>query len=386
MYELEPEELNRALSQIPLFHEIQRVLAARSGPVNWQIATQIARAVAGAGKLTKSPAASDTSTFQEAVRIAEMQLTARLGTDPSSHLTEVRLIDRVGWVDLNFETLRPMIDRLAARLSGQFGVPGMASPPQLQTFFDALGPFLIGSQVGFLTGHLARQQLSGYDLPLPSHGPDLVTFIFPNIVGVAEELDLDDKQFTLWVALHESAHRAVFSQHPWVPKHLLDLVTGYIDAAQIDLAEIMSKLENIGETDALAQLTQRPDQLLPLLVNDEQKGHLPKIQAFLAVIEGHADHLVEQISGGGLIPESEKISEAIVRRRAETSSADRLLNQLLGVDLKPETYRAGVRFIKAVAEAGRQEVLWRGPDSLPLLDEITQPSAWLSRVGFSTGP
>ena len=382
MDELGPEDLARALADIPLFREIQRVLAARSGPVNWEIAQQIARAVGGAGKLAKQPTDSEQSAFEEAVRIAQMQLSAHLGVDLPTHLTRVTVHDRIGWAEGGLSGLSPLIDRLSGRLSGQLGLPGIPAQLPVQSFFDALGPFLIGVQVGFLSGHLARRQLGGYDLPLP-RDPDELTFIFPNIWAVAEELDLDHQQFILWVALHEVAHQSQFLNHPWLGPHLVSLVSRYIDAAEIDPTQIISKLQNLGDPDELMRITERPDQLLPLLVNDEQRAVLPAIQTLLAVIEGHADHAMNAIASAGLLPQIDKIKEGINRRRAETSSADRLLEQLLGIDLKPETYRAGVKFVDAISDAGRLDGLLESPHSLPLHDELGDPGKWLSRIGFS---
>jgi uncharacterized protein (DUF2342 family) len=84
-----------------------------------------------------------------------------------------------------------------------------------------------------------------------------------------------------------------------------------------------------------------------------------------------------------MLPELDKIREGFSRRRAERSPAERLLEGLLGLDLKPEHYRAGVRFVQAVAGAGKLADLWQGPAQAPTLDELREPAKWLARVAFS---
>ena len=56
---------------------------------------------------------------------------------------------------------------------------------------------------------------------------------------------------------------------------------------------------------------------------------------------------------------------------------------LLGIDLKPAQYRAGERFVRAVAAADQLAKLWEGPEALPSAAELGEPAKWLSRVAFS---
>jgi uncharacterized protein (DUF2342 family) len=64
--------------------------------------------------------------------------------------------------------------------------------------------------------------------------------------------------------------------------------------------------------------------------------------------------------------------------------------RLIGMDLKMEQYRKGEAFVAAIAQARGAEALrtlWRGPETLPLPDEIDDPARWLVRVmGGPAGP
>lgn len=85
----------------------------------------------------------------------------------------------------------------------------------------------------------------------------------------------------------------------------------------------------------------------------------------------------------GILPQYEKITEGMVRRRVERSSASKMLEKLLGIAVKHEHLRAGKRFVETVAGARGLETLFTSPASLPSLEELKDPAAWLKRVAFS---
>jgi putative hydrolase len=388
MAEIDPADLGRALGEVPLFREMHRVLGAQTGPVNWEIAHQIARAVAGAGGLTPKPSKDELQAFEEACRIAQMQITQHTGMEPGG-LTRVEVVDRVAWANANLEGFGPLVDRLSQRLRSQlgFGSPqselgeGMPGLP-IQMVLDALGPFLLGIQMGFLVGFLSRTALAHYDLCLPRQDAGVLSFVYPNIVEVEQELGTEPRQFRMWLAMHEVAHQLQLHAHPWVLAHLRGLVERYVDGAEVDAGEVMQRLQGIADPEQLSRILEHPEELLPLLTTPAQERMSTQIQAFMAVIEGYADWVVAE-SGSSLLSELDKIREGASRRRVERSAAERLLEGLLGLDLKPEHYRAGVRFVQTVADAGKLGDLWEGPNQTPTLEELREPAKWLARVSFS---
>jgi uncharacterized protein (DUF2342 family) len=59
------------------------------------------------------------------------------------------------------------------------------------------------------------------------------------------------------------------------------------------------------------------------------------------------------------------------------------VSKLLGIDSKMRQYEVGEQFVAAVErEAGPRalDAAWRGPESLPTIDELDAPTAWLARV------
>jgi putative hydrolase len=383
MADIDPADLGRALGEVPLFREMHRVLGAQSGPVNWEIAHQIGKAVAGAGAPGPRPTPDEILAIEEACRIAQLRITERTGMEAGG-LTRVEVVDRVSWTVSNLDGFRPLVDRLSVRLRGQLGLQGGNEVPGLpiQMVLDALGPFLLGIQMGFLVGFLSRTALAHYDLCMPRLETGTLSFAHPNIVEVERDLEADPRQFRQWLALHEVAHQLLLQAHPWVLAHMRGLIERYVDGAEVDSGEVMERLQGLADPEQLSRIMEHPEELLPLLMTPAQERMGAEIQAVMAVVEGYADWVVAD-AGTAMLPQLEKIREGVARRRVERTSAERLLEGLLGLDLKPENYRAGVRFVQAVAGAEKLGDLWQSPTQLPTLEELREPSKWLARVAFS---
>lgn len=378
MNDIDPSELGKALSEVPLFREIQRVLSAQSGPVNWEIARQIARAVASAGRPGPGPTEQEQAAFADACRVAELKVTQLTDLQSTKALSEVKVLTRPQWAEANLEGFRYLIDRLATRLGGQIGGDSLPALP-LQAAMSQLGPLLFGLQVGFLLGYLSHRVLGQYDLCLPRSSPGVLYFVHPNITKLERELELDPQQFRLWLALHEVTHVLEFESVGWTRPHFVGLLERYIDAAEMDSSEVMERLPSLSDPEQLSRLMEHPEELLPLMMTPAQQEILEDIQAFMSVLEGYGEWTMD-IAGREMLPEFEKMREAITRMRAERSSAEKLFEALLGIDLKREQYRAGEKFVRSVAEAGKQHLLWKGPETLPTMEEIQEPHRWLERV------
>lgn len=380
MSDIDPIDLARALGEVPLFRELQRLLAAQSGPVNWEIASQIAQATSGAGGQGPAPSEEETAELDAACRAAELRVVDHTGLEPTA-ATQAILLDRGEWAEANRASFGPLIDRLATRLGGQMQPEGGQLGPA--AMFGALAPFLLGLQVGFLLGYLSRRVLGQYDLCYPAPDSGRLYFVHPNIVQIEKELGFDPAQFRMWLALHEVTHQLEFQSIPWTRNHFVALLETYVDGAEVDSAEVTERLRGIADPDQLERLMQHPDELLPLLMSPAQQKVLEEIQAFMSVLEGFAEWTMMQV-GNEILTEFEKMREGITRSRAERTSVERMLEQLIGLDLKREQYRAGEKFVRSVGATDEGlKRLWETPANLPTLDEVSEPTKWLSRVLFS---
>jgi putative hydrolase len=106
------------------------------------------------------------------------------------------------------------------------------------------------------------------------------------------------------------------------------------------------------------------------------------MQAAMAMIEGHAEHVMDALAPE-LVPEHEGLRAAMSRRRASRSAPERILQRLFGMDMKLRQYELGKSFCDAVVAQAGMETLsraWSAPEALPTLAEIERPAAWLERT------
>jgi putative hydrolase len=372
----DPALLAKALGDVPLFREVQRVLATQRGPVNWETALQVARAVSSTGAM---PVSGDVerAAFEGACRIAELGVVQATGLDPSAHLTSVEVLDRPAWAHITLGELRPLLERLGARLGGQFGAAGLPLP--LTMFADALGPFYLGIQFGFFTGCLSWRALGRFDLCLPPARPGRHRLVPQNSARMERDLGVDGRQLRMWLAIREVVHDLTFQSVPWAAPLVKGLVADYVDAAGVDVPAVLARMQELPPED-LTRVSEHPEDLGTLLATPAQEAVGARLKVAVSVIEGHAEWAIGKV-GAGLLPELAKIREGATRRWVERSAVERLFARVLGIDLEPSDRRAGEQFVHEVAEAGRLPDLWSSVANIPTPDELEKPAAWLERMG-----
>jgi putative hydrolase len=119
-----------------------------------------------------------------------------------------------------------------------------------------------------------------------------------------------------------------------------------------------------------------------LVQSHEQRGIMRRLQATMAVVEGYSEHVMDAV-GAEALPGYEHMREAMDRRRQSRSAPHRILERLLGLDLKMRQYVIGKKFCDAVVESHGIEVLnrvWQAPELLPSLGELDRPADWVARV------
>ena len=103
----------------------------------------------------------------------------------------------------------------------------------------------------------------------------------------------------------------------------------------------------------MAEALRRGD-LIAIVTSHAERATLDRVQAVMAVIEGHAEHVMDAVAPD-LLPNLPKLRAAIDRRRRSQSGLSRLLAKLLGMDMKLRQYEQGKIFCDAVVrERGRR--------------------------------
>jgi putative hydrolase len=109
---------------------------------------------------------------------------------------------------------------------------------------------------------------------------------------------------------------------------------------------------------------------------------MDRVQATMAVVEGYAEHVMDAV-GEQALPHYDGLRTAMQRRRNSRSAPERLLQKLLGMDMKMRQYEVGKAFCDAVVadrDIATLNRVWESSEALPDLAELSDHRAWLRRT------
>jgi coenzyme F420 biosynthesis associated uncharacterized protein len=300
---------------------------------------------------------------------------ARIGTPDA--VPPVEEVDRREWIAANLTAFRTLLEPLSDRAAANLG-----SGPLGPALRSAAG-LLLGAEVGALLGYLSTRVLGQYELVLLDPlAPTRLLFVAPNLVDVGRSIAVDRTQLVRWVALHEVTHALQFGGVPWLREHMAGLIRELLASVEVSLDTArMFRVPSGGDARSIVAALRRGD-LISLVTSPAQRELLERLQATMAVVEGHAEHVMDAV-GRELLEDLDRLRTAFDRRRTARSAPARLLNRVLGLDLKLRQYVEGKRFCDAVVDAHGLEALnavWSAPQALPTLAELARPEDWVRRV------
>ena len=100
----------------------------------------------------------------------------------------------------------------------------------------------------------------------------------------------------------------------------------------------------------------RRGELLRLTLGEDRWALVERMQAAMSLIEGHAEHTMDAI-GAEVLPSLPRLRAAMNHRREHRGLPWRVLERLLGLELKMRQYELGRRFCDAVVDAGGPQAL-----------------------------
>ena len=376
-----------AWNDVPLFREIQRVLMSSSGPVNWELARQVGIASASFGTEDPAPTDEDRRGFDEAVRVAELQVAGFTGLEAPPDIARVEAVRRGQWVQSNIEGLRALLEPAATKIGDAIAsAQREAMPEQAQAgvaqLLGQLSPLLLGAQVGTVLGTLAQQVLGQYDIAVPRpDGAGALLFVVPNIARFEKDWSLDPTEFRTWIAIHEVTHRFEFAR-PWALTRFRELIDDFTSTLTLDLDELQQRLASLDPSnpEGMQEMLAGQENLFGAVMDDEQRLKLGRIQAFMTAAEGYGDHVMHAL-GAQMLPSYARIDEAM-RRYRETEQVDPVFERLLGIEVKREQYRLGRAFCDTAVELTDETTLarmWDSAEALPSMPELEEPRLWLAR-------
>ncbi|MFG2878419.1 zinc-dependent metalloprotease [Streptomyces sp. NPDC048337] len=369
------------------FQQLGQMLSYEGGPVNWDMAKDIARQTVAQGTADgvkdTSVGVAEKSAVEEAVRLADLWLDGATSL-PSGAGTAVAW-SRAEWVEATLPVWKELVDPVAERVGAAMGsvlpeeMQAMAGP--LLGMMRSMGGAMFGQQIGQAVGVLAGEVVGSTDIGLPL-GPAGKAALLPlNIAAFGKDLGVPPEEVRLYLALREAAHARLFAHVPWLRSHLFGAVEGYARGIKVDT----SKLEDVvGQLDP-----SNPEQLQEALQGGmfqpqdtpEQKAALARLETALALVEGWVDAVVHEAAKPRLTS-ADAMRETMRRRRASGGPAEQTFATLIGLELRPRRLRDASRLWASLTDArgvdGR-DGLWEHPDMLPTASDLDDPDGFVHR-------
>jgi uncharacterized protein (DUF2342 family) len=318
-----------------IFRSVRTVTGASgTGYVDWTAVAEAARDGTEPGALALTD--TEREGYATDVRDARDRL-RRLGGIEFDLPGTIEIQNRHHWIDANVDTFRRVM------------APVEAAGPEV--LFPEMSRVVNTGTLSVLLAFLGRNVLGQYDPLLlgeadPADRDHGLYFVHPNIVSVADSLDVPFPRFRRWIAFHEVSHAAEFGAAPWLSTHLETRLERGVDG---------------------------------LVGGDVDREAFRELDTAMTAIEGYAELLMDR----AFDEEYADLRAKLDARRQGGGPVARLARRLLGLGLKRRQYERGAAFFGAVADARGltgASAVWDRPENLPTDAELDAPERWLARV------
>jgi coenzyme F420 biosynthesis associated uncharacterized protein len=345
--------------------------------VDWSLARQIARFAAGGGGGAPRPSAG-AGELGALVGDAEAHLHDYTGLSLAEPVPAAEPVSRAEWADVNIDSLAALLEPVSTRLWERLASAGPFAGP-----LRAVTGATLAAESGLVIGYMSQRVLGQYEVSLLDlDRPPRLLFVTPNLDKAVRELRSDRDSFLGWIVLHELTHVFEFSGVPWLREHMSSLMREYMRTVEVRFERgAAGGLPSLPEPARIVQEF-REGGLVALVQTREQRRLMGRVQSAMAVIEGYSEHVMDAV-GERVLPAYAGLRDAMERRRRSRSYPERVLQRLLGLDLKMRQYEEGKAFCDVVVERagiGGLNRVWEGPEQLPTAAELGDPDAWLARV------
>lgn len=351
--------------------------------INWRRAQGIAAALNRNDPFADTPRAQFNQYYAAMIKRAAPLVAAAIGSEMPNRVLHVAVVSRAEWVAANIGSFRQLfapIERFHAEGLAEEGNSGAIG----NLLFGGINQALLSAEVGTLLGYLARHVLGQYDLSLlaPEMRSGKLYFVEPNITALQTQLGLDPDDFRLWITLHEVTHAYQFEAHAWLRPYFDQLLNEYFDTLREDLGALREGALGLRTFIERARSRDKSQGWIEVVMTPQQRDIFQRIQALMTIVEGSGNYVMNSV-GKELLPSYDYIHERVEHRQGNRKLIEKLFMRITGLDIKMEQYALGEVFLKHVAEAKGQpfaNLAWRGPDYLPIIEEIKNPDAWIARV------
>lgn len=396
------------------FQKLGQLLSWQGGPVNWDLARDLARqAVSSAGDHSVSAAERDE--VLDAMRLAELWL------DPvtafAAGVTSANAWSRAEWVEQTLPAWRELVDPVAGRVVnamtallqgeggpmgdlGALGALGGLGQSQeqlqaltgpggpLQQMMSSMGGAMFGAQIGQAIGGLAVEVVGSTDIGLPLTPTGRAALLPANIAAFGEGIEVPADQVRLYLALREAAHQRLFAHVPWLRAHLVDAVGAYARGITVDTAQLEEAMGRIDPTNPEALQEALTGGLFEPQDTPEQRAALARLETALALVEGWVDEVVDAAATAHL-PAAAALRETVRRRRASGGPGEQTFASLVGLELRPRRSREAAALWGAVLDAygmERRDSIWAHPDLMPTAEDLDHPELFTAGLDDAGAP
>lgn len=341
--------------------------------IHWPLAERVAGRMAGTHPLEGTYHFAALSARAPALVERAATLAAAETGLPWVGEPQVRVVTRTEWAEANIAGFGRLLEPAERKLAERGG-SGLGA---------RITGRLLAAEVGALVGVLAKRVLGQYELVVPSDDSgagDTVLFAGANILHMERQHEFRPEEFRFWVALHECTHRLQFTGVPWMRAHFLSLVDELVEASEPEEGRMQRLADEMREASREGRPLVDESGLMGLLASPEQRRLLDRVQALMALLEGHGHVVMDRIGARELVSQ-DRMARVLKARRKDPRAA--AFFRMTGLEMKMKQYEMGERFILGVERAAgfpALDAVWSSPDALPTLDEIAHPDRWLARV------
>lgn len=283
------------------------------------------------------------------------------------------VIDRRSWIESNINSFQFVLNPVLERVRRS----------QPSAAVSGVGSRLTAVQMGAVLAWLSGKVLGQYEALVPPGQQPRLMLVAPNIAEATRTLGADERDFAMWVCLHEETHRVQFTAVPWLSDFFAAETQLLVAAVDVPASELLAKSGQLAG--AVLQVLRGKDGaqgMLRSVLTPTQQDVFDRISALMTLLEGHADVVMDEV-GPEIVPSVADIRAKFNDRRTNPGALDSVIRRVLGMDAKMRQYSEGAAFVRAVIdEVGMTgfNAVWQSPDTLPTLAEIERPHDWLRRV------
>jgi putative hydrolase len=245
---------------------------------------------------------------------------------------------------------------------------------------NQLGATAFAYQLGQALAALAKEVVSSTDVGIPLATAGTRALIPRNIAEFAEGLGVDPRDITLFFALRESAHQRLFDHVPWLRPRLLSAIEEYARYMDVNMNSLSEQFNGIDMSNPQAMQEIMASGVLVPEDTAEQRTAIARLETLLALIEGWVDDSVTEAVGDRLSSLAQ-LRETMGRRRATGGPAELTFSTLVGMQLRPRSFREAHTVFAAVRSSKGIEArdsLWAHPDLLQTAEDLEDPLGFVA--------